>query len=134
MANFKLNFMNVKKLSDLIEGRKITKKSVIEGAGISKPTLDKILQGKNFKVSNLEKLARTLKVPVGYFFDDYETPGVVKVEATAQYSAAANQGDASVVIGDDVMVEKIRALEAIVAEKEERIKELKECMEILKNR
>ena len=126
--------MNIKKLSDLIEERKITKVSVLRKSGISKPTLDKILQGRDFKVSNLEKLAKALKVPVGFLFDDYEATGMVKVEATAQYSAAANQGDASVVVGDDVMAEKIKALEAIILEKDERIKELKECLEILKNR
>lgn len=126
--------MNTKKLADLIEGRKVTKRSILDKAGISKPTLDKILEGKDFKVSNLEKLARALKVPVGYLFDDYETPGIVKVEATAEYSAAANQGDASVVVGDAVLAEKVKAMERIIAEKDERIKELRECIEILKTR
>lgn len=133
--------MNVKKLSNLIEERKIPKAEIIRRAGISKPTLDSILEGKDFKVSNLEKIAQALNIPVGYLFDDTELPTSVNISSNGKYSAAANQGDASIVVGDSILIERIKSLEAIlsgkdemIAEKDDRIKELKECMEILKTR
>ena len=63
---------NIKKLSSLIDGKKTTKASLIKKTGISRPTLDSILDGKDFKVSNLEKIADALCVSVGYFFDEEE--------------------------------------------------------------
>lgn len=62
--------MNFKKLNELIDGRKITKASIIKKTGISRPALDSILSGNDFKVSNLEKIAVALRVPVGFFFDE----------------------------------------------------------------
>lgn len=62
--------MNIRKLTTLIDGKKITKASIIKKTGISRPALDSILDGNDFKVSNLEKIAHALCVSVGYFFDD----------------------------------------------------------------
>lgn len=62
--------MNVSKLHGLIDGKNITKAYILKETGITRPTLDFILEGKDFKVSNLEKIAKALKVPVGYFFDE----------------------------------------------------------------
>ena len=62
--------MNIRKLNALIDGKKITKASVIKKTGISRPALDSILDGNDFKVSNLEKIADALCVSVGYFFDE----------------------------------------------------------------
>lgn len=60
--------MNINKLRDLIDGKKTTKADLIQCTGISRPTIDAILDGKDFKVSNLEKIASALHVNVGYFF------------------------------------------------------------------
>jgi transcriptional regulator with XRE-family HTH domain len=65
--------MNVSKLNALIDGKKITKASIVKKTGISRPALDSILDGNDFKVSNLEKIARALGVLVGYFFDEDTT-------------------------------------------------------------
>lgn len=62
--------MNINKLNNLIDGKKTTKASIIKKTGISRPALDSILEGNDFKVSNLEKIARALCVSVGYFFDE----------------------------------------------------------------
>lgn len=62
--------MNISKLNNLIDGKKTTKASIIKKTGISRPALDSILEGNDFKVSNLEKIARALCVSVGYFFDE----------------------------------------------------------------
>lgn len=65
--------MNIRKLNNLIDGKKITKASIIKKTGISRPALDSILDGNDFKVSNLEKIASALCVSVGYFFDEEVT-------------------------------------------------------------
>ena len=62
--------MNINKLIKLIDGKKTTKASIIKKTGISRPALDSILEGNDFKVSNLEKIASALCVSVGYFFDE----------------------------------------------------------------
>ena len=62
--------MNYQKLKKLIDGKKVTKAKVIRETGISRPALDAILDGNDFKVTNLEKIAECLSVNVGYFFDE----------------------------------------------------------------
>lgn len=66
--------MNINKLNSLIDGKKITKAYIVKAADISRPSLDAILAGGDFKVSNLEKIAKILKVPVGYLFDEESKP------------------------------------------------------------
>ena len=65
--------MNVSKLNALIDGKKITKASIVKKTGISRPALDSILDGNDCKVSNLEEIPRALGVLVGYFFDEDTT-------------------------------------------------------------
>ena len=121
--------MNINKLSQLIDGGVITKAHIIRQTGISRPALDSILDGNDFKVSNLEKLSRALNKPIGYFFDE---EGGVRTEGA--YSSASDSGNVSVVVGDAVLAERIKALESLIAEKDERITELKERIEELKQR
>lgn len=83
--------MNTKKLENLIDGKKITKAYIIRKTGITRPTLDYILEGKDFKVSNLEKIADALKVPVGYFFDEE-----IKIE---EFKATGERGFVAQKIG-----------------------------------
>ena len=65
--------MNVSKVSHLIDSGTITKAEILRRTGWSRPTLDAILCGKDFRVSNLEKLANVLNLKVGYFFDEEVT-------------------------------------------------------------
>lgn len=122
--------MNLSKLRMLIDGKKITKAYVIKKTGISRPALDSILDGNDFKVSNLEKIAYALNVSVGFFFDDF--PLKAEVHTEGDFSPASDTGDVSVVIGDAVLAERVKSLESLIVEKDERIKELKERIEELK--
>jgi len=123
--------MNISKLNNLIDGKKITKASIVRRAGISRPALDAILDGRDFKVSNLEKIASALSVSVGYFFDDTLSSSV---HTEGDYSPASDSGNVSVVVGDAVLAERVKALEALVKEKNARIDELKERIEELKDK
>lgn len=131
--------MNISRLSDLIDGKEITKAKVIKATGISRPALDAILQGNDFKVSNLEKIANALNVKVGYFFDEEVTEireaGRDYVEkGKIEHYGAENNGSGTIVVGDAVLAEKVKSLETLVAEKDARIEELKERIEELKTR
>ncbi len=94
--------MNINKLNDLIDGKRTTKASIIKKTGISRPALDAILEGNDFKVSNLEKIANALCVSVGYFFDedteiirqagrDYVERGKIEHQGT-EYNGAVTVG------------------------------------------
>lgn len=65
--------MNTSKLSHLIDSGAISKAEILRRTGWTRPTLDAILNGKDFRVSNLEKLANVLNLKVGYFFDEEVT-------------------------------------------------------------
>lgn len=62
--------MNLSKLRALVDGKRFTKAYIVKHADISRPALDAILEGKDFKVSNLVKIAAAVGVPVSYFFDE----------------------------------------------------------------
>lgn len=215
VVDIAVDIMNVNKLSSLIDGKRITKASIIKKAGISRPALDAILNGSDFKVSNLEKIAMALGVPVGYFFDESDRPFIhaergcppvtesgdmstvhlgkeigsrlnelkiskvefarrigtskqnigrilekktmdtanlmkysealgcnffdlfaspASVHTEGDYSPASESGDVSVVVGDALMAERVRSLEAQLSEKTARIDELKERIDELKER
>ena len=122
--------MNINKLIQLIGEEKTRKVDVIRMTGISRPTLDSILAGNDFKVSNLEKIARALKVPVGYFFD--ESAGIA-ITTTGDYSPASDSGDITLNVGDPVLTERIKAMEALIKEKDERLKEKDERISDLRD-
>lgn len=135
--------MNISKLNNMIDGKRITKAKVIRETGISRPALDAILCGNDFKVSNLEKLAKCLSVSVGYFFDDeiteIRTAGRDYVEK-GRIEHHGNEYDGSYAkdisssTNDSVLAERIKSLEALIVEKNERINELKERIDELKSR
>lgn len=120
--------MNINKLHNLIDGKSITKAFIIKETGISRPALDSILEGNDFKVSNLEKIAHALNRPVGFFFDENFT----SISTEGDYSPAA-QGNVSMNIGDTLLIERVKHLEELISEKNERISELKERIEELKS-
>lgn len=91
--------MNTKRLNDLLTDNKISKADIVKGADISRPALDSILSGGDFKVSTLEKIAKFLKVHVGYFFDpvseDYTATGTQGVAARHIEKLEQYSGDTS---------------------------------------
>ncbi len=74
--------MNYRKLHKLIEERKVKKADLIRKTGLSKTTIDYVLNGNDFRVSTLEKIAAALHVRVGFFFDE---------EVNEQYNATGEQ-------------------------------------------
>ena len=101
--------------------------------GISDQSLNNIFRTKDIKTGLIERLSKAYNLPVSYFYGgDVENERInVKAEGT---SAASVHGNATVKIDNALASERIHYLEAIILEKDERIKELKECIEILKTR
>lgn len=101
--------------------------------GMKPQNLDKMLKNKDIKTGILEKLSKAYNVPVSYFYEGVVDNPRINVYAEGS-SAASIHGNATVKIDNELAAERVRYLEAIIIEKDERIKELKECLEILKNR
>lgn len=99
---------------------------------MSEGNLHRCVRENKIQASDLEKIAKVLKVPVYIFFDE-ETPKK-EIHTEGDYSPASDSGDVSVVVGDAVLAEKVRSLEALVAEKDARIEELKERIDELKSK
>ncbi|MBD5195182.1 MAG: helix-turn-helix transcriptional regulator [Bacteroidales bacterium] len=104
---------------------------VAKKLGVSPQSLNQTLAAVDIKTGFIEKLASVYNVSPAVFFDD----DVIKVISTeGDYSPASDSGDVSVVVGDAVLVERIKLLEKLIEEKDERIGELKERIEELKGR
>lgn len=95
-------------------------------------------------VDMITKIIIAHNVDARWLLTGEETPRA-EVSTQGDYSPATKDGDVSVIIGDAVLAEKVKSLEAIIndreksfeqiiAEKDERIKELKERIEELKTR
>lgn len=87
-----------------------------EQCSITHQALNKIIRTNTTSIDTLEKIAAVLGVSVGYFFDECESNVAIKTEG--DYSPASRDGDISVVVGNSVLAERVKSLEALLAEKE----------------
>ena len=70
------------KVLELLKEKKMTQTELAELAGISQPSLSKILSGKyETKIETTKKLAKALNVPISYLIDDsqknFENNGII---------------------------------------------------------
>ncbi len=77
------------------------------------------------------KIVVTFDVDARWLLTGEETPKK-EVHTEGDYSPASDSGDVSVVIGDVVLAERVKMLQQLIEEKNERIAELKERIEELK--
>lgn len=131
--------VNIKKIQDKIDELKLSKAQLIKNSGLTRVTIDKILKGGEVNVSTLEALAKGLGVSVGFFFDDVEEIKGCEIAdhgsalATSQGQASVGQNQAE----HDELVrlrEENKYLKRLLADKDERIDELKERIDELKGR
>lgn len=107
--------------------------AVARKLGMEPQGLDGIFKTKDIKTGFLERLSKAYNIPVSYFYGEGNVNPDIKVVADGSSAASVN-GNATVYADNALATERIRYLEAIIIEKDERIKELKECLEILKNK
>lgn len=122
--------LNAKKIENAMILHKISKKDLHENTGIAITTLNAILEGGDTKISTIEKIAKLLKVSIGYLFDEEEA-AKVEIKTEGDYSPGLIDGNANV---SYVNHDHIKWLETLLREKDERIKELKERIKELKQK
>lgn len=117
----------------IIEARinelRISKAEFARRIGTSKQNVNRILEKESMDTAVLTKYSEVLNYNFFNLYAD-EQQKIVKTEG--DYSPASDSGDVSVIVGDAVLAERVKSLEALVAEKDERITELKERIEELK--
>ena len=99
----------------------VTLKEVSDLLGI---TLNSIFNAKDVRSGTIEKVAHVLQVPVSYFYDELNYQSAI---ATGNESVAAINSNVSCLT--NVMEERIKALEALLAEKERLIKVYEKIMD-----
>ena len=84
-------------------------------------------------VDMVTKIVVTLDVDARWLLLGEETPKK-QIHTEGDYSPASDSGDVSVIVGDAVLAERVRLLEKIIVEKDERIAEKDERIIELKER
>ena len=99
-----------------------TQKELSELLGITAQSVNAILSAKDVRSGTIEKFAKVLNVPVGFFFG-YE--GSQSAVANGHKSVAAINSSVSSPT-EEVLKERVKSLETLVAEKERLINVLME--------
>lgn len=103
-----------------------TQKELSELLGITAQSVNAILSAKDVRSGTIERIAKVLNVPAGYFFGDEPKNNAV---ASGEKSVAAINSHVSSLTSDAVLQERVKSLEALVAEKERLIKVYEKMME-----
>ena len=82
-------------------------------------------------VDMVTKIVVTFNVEARWLLTGEESPKK-EVHTEGDYSPASDSGDVSVIVGDAVLAERVKLLQQLIEEKDERIEELKERIDELK--
>lgn len=82
-------------------------------------------------VDMVTKIVVTHNVDARWLLTGEEAPKRA-IHTEGDYSPASDSGDVSVIVGDAVLAERVKSLQKLLDEKDERINELKERIEELK--
>lgn len=118
--------MNIRKLAKLIEDNRLSKVRLGEMTGISDVTISNILKGSDAKISSIEAIAKALRVPVGYFFDEEPTTGINNATIKGNNNVLAGR-DNHIAAGKlNDCTKELAHLKALLSEKERTIQILME--------
>lgn len=137
--------VNLQKIKDFAEKKKISIRELAEKVGLKENQIHVMCRTNSTKIDTLEKIAYALGVSVSCFFDDisiteqYEQHGDHNLQAHTidKVEMLDKRGETACSVGNKdcssaVLEERVKALETLLAEKDERINELKERIEELK--
>lgn len=117
-------------IEEKLQELKLSKTEFGKRIGIPQQNVNRILEKDTIDTGKLVQISEALKFN---FFTLYcEKSNKVEVKTEGDYSPASDEGDVTVIVGDAVLAERVKSLEALVAEKNERIADLKERIEELK--
>ena len=109
----------------------LTQKEFGSRIGMPQANVSRVFNGESIGTQRLVAVSRALNFN---FFELYCTTESHKVHTEGDYSPASDSGDISVIVGDAVLAERVKHLQQLVAEKNERIADLKERIDELKNK
>ena len=103
--------MNLQAIKNYCENREGGVKQLAKDIGMSEPNLHRCIRLNQIQAGDLERIAQVLKVNIAVFFDT-QTP-----------NKGSHNSVGNVSVGTDaVLQERIKSLEALLAEKERLIK------------
>lgn len=108
----------------------LTQKEFGSMIGMPQQNVSRVFDGECISTKKLVAISKALNFN---FFELY-TKLDNRVHTEGDYSPASDSGDVSVIVGDAILAERVKSLEALVKEKDERIVELKERIEELKGK
>lgn len=116
--------MTGKALKDILVGYNISQSEIARQLGISQQSFNQMLSSADVKTSLLERIAVILNSPISNFYADIN-------DATAtNHSIAISGHNNHAVLGDTaVLEERVKSLEALLAEKERLIKVYEKMMD-----
>lgn len=104
-------------------------KKLAADIGMSEQNLHRCIRTNKIQAADLEQIALLLKVDIRIFFDDDISAHInSSIETSGDFSPASMNGNVSVGT-DAVLAERVKALEALLAEKERLIKVYEKMME-----
>ena len=107
----------------------LTQKEFRSKIGMPQQNVSRVFNGESIDTKRLVAVSRALNFN---FFELYANIEQRQVHTEGDYSPASDSGDVSVMVGDAVLAERVRLLQQLMEEKDERITELKERIEELK--
>lgn len=114
--------MNLEAIKIFSEKRDGGLKKLAADIGMSEQNLHRCIRNNKIQAADLEKIALLLKVDIRIFFDEpISTLTNNSVETNGDFSPASMNGNVSVGT-NAVLAERIKSLEALLAEKERLIK------------
>lgn len=114
--------MNLEAIKNFSEKRDGGLKKLAADIGMSEQNLHRCIRNNKIQAADLEKIALLLKVDIRIFFDEpISTLANNSVETNGDFSPASMNGNVSVGT-NAVLAERVRSLEALLAEKERLIK------------
>lgn len=114
--------MNLQTIKNYCENRAGGLKQLASEVGMSEANLHRCIRLNKIQASDLETIAHLLGVDIREFFD--EVPGVTAVNSAVATGNGTANNSVNITTGGDnaVLAERVRSLEALVAEKERLIK------------
>lgn len=109
----------------------LTQKEFGSRIGMPQQNVSRVFNGESIDTKRLVAVSRALNFN---FFELYASIDYHEVHTEGDYSPASDSGDVSVVVGDAVLAERVKLLQQLIEEKDERIAELKERIEELKGK
>jgi len=117
MANY--NPLISRKILEIIKKRRITQEELSKGIKRSKTSVSNWTSGRNkIDASSLKLIADFMEVPIGYFFDENADSSNMQISNNNNNTVIINGEQTTV----SQLVERVKGLEQLLAEKERLIK------------